>query len=379
MLCPNPFKGTLSASAAAKALASGLARAGWTVEALPLADGGPGTLDALRVALGGRVHRERVDGPLGMRLRAGWLELPGRAAVVESAQAIGLERCPTGRLDPLAADSRGLGQLLLAVHAAGARTVWVGLGGSATTDGGAGMARALGWRFLDAQGRDLPAGGGALRALDRVLPPPRDMLKGLRIRVLCDVDNPLYGPRGAAEVYGPQKGARPAQVRRLDEGLRLLAKSAPRQEAPGGGSSLALLSGAGAAGGLGFGLCAFARGRLVRGAPAILKLVSLRRRLRRADWVLTGEGCLDRQTLAGKLPSALARAARAAGKPCLVVCGVNRLAGRELRRAGFSAVLAAPGDGPAAAAVALRAAAFSWGRAALTALRSVSIRPRKTE
>jgi glycerate kinase len=352
LLCPNPFKGTLSAAAAARALATGLERAGWRVRTLPLADGGPGTLAALRASLGGSLRRARVRGPLLQPLRAAWLELPEKTAVIESAQAIGLGRRPSNARAALAASSRGLGQLLRAVHAAGARTVWVGLGGSATTDGGVGMARVLGWRFLDGRGRELPEGGGSLWRLGSIQAPARPLLEGLGVRVFCDVANPLYGARGAAAVYGPQKGAGPAQVRRLDRGLRRLAALLPSHDARKPGS--------GAAGGLGFGMEVFAGARLLPGAAAILDLAGFRKRALWADWVLTGEGRLDRQSLQGKLPVAVARACRAVHRPCAVFCGSSRLSPRELRRAGFSAQRTAFGASPAAAAAALRAAAWQW-------------------
>jgi glycerate kinase len=354
LLCLNPFKGTLSASAAAAALAAGLRRAGWSAETLPLSDGGPGTLEALKSASGGRMRRARARDPLGRTRSALWLSLSRREAVLESAQVLGQALCPPSRLHALAASSEGLGQLLLRLHALGVRRVWVGLGGSATTDGGSGMARALGWRFLDAAGRDLAPGGGALRDLRSLLPPPRTALAGMRVRVLCDVDHTLLGTRGAARVFSPQKGAAAADVSRLEAGLRRLAACAawagPAQ------------AGDGAAGGLGFGLRAFARAGLVAGAPRLLDLSGFGRRAARADWVLTGEGRLDRQSLAGKLPWAVAQASRAARRPCAAFCGSSALDPAAARAAGFSRVVPAPASAPGAAAKALRAAAFAWAR-----------------
>ena len=347
LLAPNAFKGTLSAQAAAAALGRGLRRArpGWSVDGLPLADGGPGTLEALHAALGGRLRRALAQDALGRPCRAQWLDLPKGLAVLESAQAIGMERVRPQERDALAAGSEGLGRLLLAVAEAGKTEVLLGLGSSACTDGGVGVARALGWRFLDRSGEDLAPGGGVLAALWAVLSPGRPRLGGLKLTVLCDVDAPLYGVRGAAKVFAPQKGATSAQVRRLDLGLRRLAAcTAP---------SLAKVPGAGAAGGLGFGLMAFAGARLKPGAETLLRLCGLAGRLKRADILVTGEGRLDRQSLQGKLPVALAAAARQAGRPCVAVVGRCDLKPAAWRKAGFSAVLEAGGRDPSQARAAL--------------------------
>jgi len=369
LVCVNPFKGTLSAAEAAASIARGLRGAGWSVETLPLADGGPGTLAAMKAASGGSLRRVLVPGPLGAPVRAAWLLLSPREALIEGAQANGLHLCPQGRRDPMAASSRGLGRLLLQAKRAGALTAWVGLGGSATTDGGTGLARALGWRFLDASGRELPDGGGPLEALARVVAPAKNPLGALRVRVLCDVDNPLYGPRGAAAVYGPQKGAGPGQVRRLDRGLRRLAAcvAAAGRARGAAGRPGPWTPGAGAAGGLGFGLLAFARAELAGGAARLLELSSFASRAEGADWVVTGEGRLDSQSLRGKLPWAVAQAARAAGRPCAAFCGRCSLQARAWRRAGFADVLAAPGAAPRGAAAALQRAARAWGQRAMDA------------
>ena len=348
LLAPNAFKGTLSAGEAAAALALGLrkARPGWVLDRLPLADGGPGTMAALHAVLGGRLRSVAVEDALGRRRRAQWLDLPRGLAVVESAQALGLEWVKPSPRGALAADSQGLGRLLLAVAEAGKREVLLGLGGTASSDGGSGVARSLGWRFLDARGQDLEPGGGALADLWAVLSPPQPRLGALKLRVLCDVDAPLFGARGAARVYAPQKGADAAGVRRLDRGLRRLAACA----AP----ALAALPGAGAAGGLGFGLVAFAGARLQPGAASLLELCGLAGRLKRAQVLVTGEGRLDRQSLQGKLPAALAAAARKAGRPCVAVVGRCTLSASQSRRAGFQAVLEAPATGPAQARRALQ-------------------------
>jgi glycerate kinase len=288
LVAPNPYKGTLTAGEAAAAIARGLTRAypGASCELMPLADGGPGTLSALQASLGGRLMRALVQGPLGRPVNARWLRVSRRLAVIESAQAVGIGLLKKGRLDALRAGSRGLGQLMLAAKKAGCREIWIGLGGSATTDAGLGMALALG-------------SPGAM--------------KGLRVRVLCDVDNPLYGPKGAAHVFAPQKGANPAQVRLLDARLRATARLMPE--------GVAAMKGAGAAGGLGAGLVAFAGAKLIPGAASILKLCKFHEKMQRADWVVSGEGNFDAQSLRGKLPVVVAREALKAGKKCMLVCG----------------------------------------------------------
>ena len=253
---------------------------------MPLADGGPGTLEALHAALGGEVKRRRVRGPLGAPVTAKWLKLPGRLAVIESAQAIGLERVPSHQRDAMKASSFGLGELMLAAVRAGCRELWIGLGGSATTDAGMGMALALG---------------------------SPSALKGVRVRVLCDVDNPLYGPQGAAYVFAPQKGANPSQVKALDVRLRAAARLMPK--------GLPQRPGAGAAGGLGAGLMAFAQAKLMPGAATLMRLCQFESKLKQADWVVSGEGNFDSQSLRGKLPVVIARAAARARKRCTLVCG----------------------------------------------------------
>jgi glycerate kinase len=356
LLVLNPFKGTLSAAEATAAATAGLRQGqpAWRIRSLAAADGGPGSLAALRAARGGRLRQARVPGPTGRPLGAAWLDL-GPEALIESAQAIGLERLPRGRQAPMEAHSEGLGHLLLAAARGGKRRVYVGLGGSACTDGGVGAATVLGWRFLDRGGEPIPRGGRGLARLHRVLPPARPALGRMQVRALCDVDNPLCGPQGAAAVFGPQKGARGPQVQRLDLGLRVLARRSRR-------ARLAQRPGAGAAGGLGFGLQAFAGATLLPGAATLLQLADLRRRLADADLVLTGEGRVDAQTLRGKLPAVVAAEAARAGKPCLVVCGRNELATGALKDHGIVQAIEAPGRTKAAAKQALTRALLRWSQ-----------------
>lgn len=314
---PNAFKGALGAREAAAAMAAGVRDAGGEAVEVPVADGGDGTLDVLLAASpGSRVQRVRVQGPLGapVEARLGWLG--DGTAVVEMAEVAGLRLLPRDALDPLRASTYGVGELLRAALDGGARRIVVGVGGSATTDGGAGLAVALGARLLDAAGAELGPGGGALGSLvrvDRGALDPR--LRDCRIEVAVDVRSPLLGPRGAAAVFGPQKGATPEQVALLEAGLtRWLAALAADpliSEQPG----------MGAAGGCAFGLAAMCWARLVPGAALVCDMVGLDAALAGADLVLTGEGRLDASTAAGKAPAEVARRAVAAGVPCVALAG----------------------------------------------------------
>lgn len=316
---PNAFKGTLSAAAAARALALGVADAGRAPRMLAVADGGDGTLDVLLAAAGaaGRMERVRVTGPVGRpRLaRLGWIG--PYVAVVEMAEAAGL-RLLGSRRHPMRATSAGVGELIAAALAGGARRVIVGVGGSASTDGGAGILVALGARLLDRRGRPIGPGGGALSALAEVdLSGLDPRLQRTSIEVAVDVRNPLSGREGAAHVYGAQKGADAAQVVALDAGLRHLARLV---ETASGRPGLAEQPGAGAAGGAGFALAAMGA-RLLGGAALVCDQVGLDAALEGASLVITGEGRLDRQTASGKAPSEVAARAARAGVPCVAVCG----------------------------------------------------------
>ena len=300
---------------------------------VPMADGGDGTLDVLLAGAGSaRCERKRVHGPLGGRLvaRLGWLD--ATTAVVELAEAAGLRRLPHRR-EPLRASSRGAGDLIRHALDGGASRIVVGIGGSACSDGGAGLLSALGARLLDARGHRIADGGGSLGDLDRAdfggLDP---RLRGCRVEVATDVDSPLLGERGAAAVFGPQKGASAAQVARLEAGLHRLAEVLERDA--GVAPALRTWPGAGAAGGSGYGLAA-AGARLLPGAGLVAEAVGLDRAITQADLVITGEGRLDGQTSAGKAPIEVARRAARLGVPCIAVAGVV-----ELVPAGFHHAIA---------------------------------------
>ena len=321
LIAPDSFKGSLSALAAAEAMARGV-RAVFPeaeVALLPIADGGEGTVAALVAGTGGSLRRLRVQGPLLEPVEAEWGILgDGRTAVLEMAAASGLTLVPPGRRDPLRASTVGTGELLRAALDAGLTRLILGIGGSATSDGGAGMAQALGARFLDAAGRDLAPGGGALAALARIdLAGLDPRLAGVDLLVACDVDNPLTGPRGAAAVYGPQKGATPSMVAELDAALGRLAQVATRAT----GREVADRPGAGAAGGLGAGLLWFTPARLRPGVEIVLAATGFDDQVRTADLVITGEGRTDAQTAMGKAPVGVAAAAGRWGVPVLCLSG----------------------------------------------------------
>ncbi len=320
LVAPTAFKGTFGPTAVAQALAEAVLSVwpGATVVQRPLSDGGNGLLEACAALEAGVLETYEVAGPLGVPTRARLLRLAG-AAVIESAEACGLHLVPAERRDPLRASTAGVGQLLLAAARGAAGEIVLGLGGSATVDGGTGMARALGWRFFGAAGRPLEEGGGALRELRRIDRAGRAL--DARVVALCDVDNPLLGPRGAARVYGPQKGASPADVEALERGLGRLAELLESQFA----LQVAELPGAGAAGGLGAGALAFLGAELVSGAEWMIERAGLREILLRADLVITGEGSFDAQSAMGKVTGRVIEAAHAAGVPVLLVCA--RVAG----------------------------------------------------
>jgi glycerate kinase len=331
LIAPDKFKGSLGAPEVARRIAAGLRRAhpGLPLLEVPVADGGDGTVDAAVVSGFERV-RSKVSGPTGEPVLASYA-VRGEVAVVEMAEASGLRVLPGG-LEPLTASSHGTGELIGDAVRRGARHVVLGLGGSACTDGGAGMAAALGMRFLDAEGRDLPPGGAALRDLDRV--DPGDLvarLRGVRVVVACDIDSPLLGEDGAAYVYAPQKGAGPDDVRTLEEGMARLDAVVRRDL----GVAAADRPGAGAAGGVGFGALAFLGAVFEPGIGYLLRLLDFETHLAGARLVITGEGMLDRQTLRGKAPAGVARVAGRAGVPVVAVAGHNTLSAEELRGAGF--------------------------------------------
>jgi len=337
VLAPDKFKGSLTAAEVGDALAAGMLDVlpGLDVIKLPVADGGDGTVAA---ALSAGFEEIIVDavGPTGEPVQAAYA-LHGNRAVVELAAVVGLSMLPGGRLDPLTSSTYGLGLVIADAIRRGAQTIVLGLGGSASTDGGAGMAQALGARLLDADGHDLSHGGGALQGLARLdLRALRETLGSSSIIVASDVDNPLLGADGAAAVFGPQKGADAHQVEALERGVRRWSELASRAT----GRNDADRPGAGAAGGAGFAALALLNAKIRPGIELILELVDFDRRIVGADLVVTGEGSLDDQSLAGKAPVGVARAAARSGVPVVAVAGRLQLSPQQLRRAGIEAAYA---------------------------------------
>jgi glycerate kinase len=335
VVAPDKFKGSLPATQVAAAIAAGLhaGRPGAEVVTIPVADGGEGTVDAA-VAAGYERVPVTAAGPAGDPVRASYARR-GEVAVVELAGVCGLARLPGGRPAPLSASSFGAGEVLRAALEAGARRIILGVGGSASTDGGAGLLQALGARALDTSGEPVRPGGAGLRevaALD--LTGLHRALYPADIILAADVDNPLTGPDGAAEVYGPQKGASPAEIAALDAGLRRWAAVV----AAAVGRDWSGTPGAGAAGGVGFAALAVLGATRRLGIELVLDLAGFETALDGADLVITGEGSLDAQSLAGKTPVGVARAAARRGIAVVAVAGRSTLREAELAAAGIAAV-----------------------------------------
>ena len=348
VVAPQEFKGTLTAVEAAAAIARGARAAAPVarVEEIPLSDGGPGLVAAVLASRPGRAVRTTVQGPLGSPVEAVWALLEDGTAVIEMAAAAGLTLLAEGQRDPRITSTFGVGQLIGAALDAGVERIIVGVGGSATNDGGAGMGAALGARFLDDAGHDLPSGGAALARLTRIDVSGLDRrLRETEVVAATDVRNPLCGPEGASAVYGPQKGATAETVRELDAALRRYGDVLEQAL----GVRVLDVPGAGAAGGLGAGLIAFLRAQVVPGFDVVAGITRFRDRLRGADLLLTGEGRLDRQTAYGKTVARAAALARKEGVPVLVVAGSLGEGWEEMREL-VDGVEVASGE-PAAGAV----------------------------
>ena len=368
LIAPDKFKGSLSAPAAAEAIARGL-RAVWPdaqLDLAPIADGGEGFAESLAVALGAEWVNVASQDAIGRPIQARYAWLPDEnLAVLEMSEASGLHRIAADERDSLRADTFGTGVLIAHAAARGARRILVGLGGSATTDGGAGAARALGFRFLDGHGREFPATAETLPSLARIERPSD--LRLPEISAACDVQNPLLGPRGAARVYGPQKGADARAVELLESALSRLADVC----AASLGCDHRDVPGSGAAGGLGFGLLTFCNAAIRPGFDMIAETLHLGARIAAADLVITGEGRIDDQTLDGKGPAGVAALARKAGKP---VIGFGGAITAAAECAGIFDALIPIADRPLTIADAMREAAVLLERASLRAAQLISIR-----
>ena len=325
----DSFKGSLSSIAAGNAAAEGVRRIFPDAECVvrPLADGGEGTVDALVAGLGGELKRVTVTGPAGKPVNAKYGLLPDGVAVMEMAEAAGITLVSDAEKNPLYTTTYGVGEMILDAVKNGAKKFVIGIGGSATNDGGAGMLQALGFRLLDADGNDIPRGGAALVKLSKIEPPLSTSTFDLDLtfRIACDVKNPLCGPNGASAVFGPQKGATPEMVAQLDAALANFSgvtRVARVTKDSIDANDPSLFPGAGAAGGLGFGFKAFLGAELVPGVDLILGETHLEDSLRDADVVITGEGRLDGQTVMGKAPIGVARLAKKHGKRVLAFSGI---------------------------------------------------------
>jgi glycerate kinase len=358
LVSPTAFKGTLSPREAAERIGEGLRHVlpSAAITILPVADGGDGFLECL--AGDTPLSWVTVSGPLGAPVEASFALRPDGAAVIEMARASGLALLSPGSLDPLRATTRGSGELIRAAAAAGATSVLLGLGGSATNDGGAGCLSALGFRFLDAAGKPIAEGGGGLSDVVQVIPAASHDWP--QIRCACDVTNPLLGPHGATAVFGPQKGVGPgAMSARLEEGLRRLASLGP----PG----LAEAPMTGAAGGLSFGLAAFAGAKLERGSHLVLAELGFERQLGGHDVLVTGEGKLDGQTAHGKVAGEVLLRGSRAGLRCYALCGVLGEGWRELSAQLAADPVAVSQPDPSKAGEALSRAAAALARTHLAA------------
>ena len=343
LVAPDSFKGTVSATEAAGCIASGLGKSGWDCETLPVADGGEGTLDVIAGKLGLNLISADVTGPAGETVSARYgLSRDRKLAVVEMAEACGLELVRPRMRNPVKATSRGVGELISCAVDSGANRVVVSAGGSATCDGGRGTLEALGASF----GRQ-----------NVELKDVEEHLRGVKLEISCDVNNPFTGSNGSARVFAPQKGADPEDVERLERRLVHLARLAERST----GNDPSDVTMAGAGGGLAGGLWAFAGAELKPGAPLVLEILELDTALDNARFVVTGEGRLDNQTLAGKAPAEVAITARQRGVPCHAIVGQSLLDRFSLRRLDLGYVYEAPAKSPSSAKRQLTAAAHNLG------------------
>lgn len=311
-----------------------------------MADGGEGTAKALISAIGGQWITKEVMGPLeDMRIKAGFAWLTDETALVEMASASGLELLSTDQMDPMNTTTYGTGELIQAAQDYGAMKILLAVGGSATVDGGVGAATALGWKFLDENNKLVPLGGRGLERIVKIVPPEtfsnsHEKQYKWPIEVLCDVDNPLYGEHGAAKIYGPQKGATPQIVEQLEAGLVHLAQLVREQLH----RDIANVPGAGAAGGLAAGALAFMNAKLVSGIETIMAHSKLRDELESADWVITGEGCFDRQSLSGKVVAGVVKMARQTKTRVAVIAGQVNLLPEEYNKMGIDVAIATKPD-----------------------------------
>lgn len=335
---PDSFKGSLTAIKAAEAIEEGIRLVFKDAEVIkvPIADGGEGTVDAITTAVNGEVVYKNVHGPMGNIVNAKMALIEnGSTAVIEMAEASGITLVKDGEKNPLKATTYGTGELIMEAVKRGCSKIVIGIGGSATNDCGAGMAQALGYKLLDANGNEVGFGGGELSKVEHIIDSPiKDKLNSLKIVVACDVNNPLCGETGASKIYGPQKGATPGMVEVLDKNLMHFAGKLKDSL----GHDVKDIPGAGAAGGLGAGLMAFLNARLVPGIELILKTVDFEGKVKDADLVITGEGRVDRQSAFGKVPMGIGRASKKYGVPVIAIGGSIGEGAEALYNVGVDAI-----------------------------------------
>lgn len=342
LLIPDSFKGTMSATEVCDILFDAIHEQipSAHVVSIPMADGGEGLTDTFLRLFGGEKIYAEVTGPLGVPVQGFFGILPNGTGVLEMAAAAGLPLVK-GEPSPMAATTRGVGELLLHMMGLGVQRIIMGLGGSATTDGGIGMAAAMGWRFLDDDGLEIEPYAFNLQKIRHITAPEHPLQ--ITVSAACDVDNPLCGPTGAARVFGPQKGANDLQQEELDRGLRNLAQIIEKDL----GLSVETVAGSGAAGGLGAGVLAFLGGTLQSGIDLVLNAANVDKHMAQADVVITGEGRMDGQSMRGKVPYGVAIRARKAGVPCIALCGSLGQNAEALHNIGITAMFSSvsePGD-----------------------------------
>lgn len=338
VIAPDSFKESMTAIEAAEAIERGWRRVfpNDTFSLVPMADGGEGTVQSMVDATGGHFVEREVQDPLGKPVLAKYGILgDGKTAVIEMAEASGLGLVPKAERNPLITTTYGTGQLILDALQADVTKILIGIGGSATNDGGAGMLQALGGRLLDQSGAELPFGGAALADLSTIdLSDLDPRVKNLEIIAACDVDNPLTGPLGASAIFGPQKGADEGMVQELDRALSHFAEVIRKDL----GVDVETTPGAGAAGGLGAGLMAFLQAKLMKGVDIVIEHTDLKAKMRGAELVITGEGGIDAQTRFGKTPYGVAKTAKALGIPVIAIAGHVKEDSRKLYEHGFQAL-----------------------------------------
>ncbi|MDE3839151.1 glycerate kinase [Bacillus methanolicus] len=338
VIAPDSFKESLTAIQVAESIEKGFRTIfpDADIVKIPMADGGEGTVKSLVDATNGTIVEKTVTGPLGEPVQAFFGLLGnGKTAVIEMAAASGLHLVPANKRNPLVTSTRGTGELISAALDEDVEKIIIGIGGSATNDGGAGMARAIGAKFLDEKGNQISEGGGSLDQLASIDVSGMDpRLKLVKIEVACDVDNPLTGEKGASAIFGPQKGATPEMVRQLDKNLKHYARIIEKDL----GKSIAKVPGSGAAGGLGGGLLAFLSAELKRGIDILIEATNFHEHVKDASLVITGEGKIDSQTISGKTPIGVAKTAKKYGVPVIAIAGNIASDSEIVREHGIDAV-----------------------------------------